>query len=355
MNVRTYHAIFPVSCILATAFNFGGYAAAASDGDARVTRIIREVNILPYKADPKLANLNDRVGEGTGVRTGNESRSELTFVDLTITRLGANSLFSFNKAGRNVELGGGSLLLRVPKNSGGAHINASAVTVGVTGTTLILESSRRSKLIVLEGAARIALRRFPMKSASVRGGQMIDVPPGATELPPVVNINVNDVMKTHPLITDFPPLPTRDAIYAGQPAPPPQAQPAGGGSGGGVSVNVPVIGPIVGSIPLGPGRVSKTPKPGRDGTGTRGEGTTSDGTVTRGEGTTSDGVSTGSQGSNSKTGGTINNTGASGSKGSKPNYTVNAAGQTIARQTGKARPTPTPPPRRRVVPKRHGL
>jgi hypothetical protein len=344
MNVRTYHAIFPVSCILATAFNFGGYAAAASDGDARVTRIIREVNILPYKADPKLANLNDRVGEGTGVRTGNESRSELTFVDLTITRLGANSLFSFNKAGRNVELGGGSLLLRVPKNSGGAHINASAVTVGVTGTTLILESSRRSKLIVLEGAARIALRRFPMRSASVRGGQMIDVPPGATELPPVVNINVNDVMKTHPLITDFPPLPTRDAIYAGQPAPPPPAQPAGGGSGGGVSVNVPVIGPIVGSIPLGPinpGRVSKPPKPGRDGTGTRGEGTTSDG------------VSTGSQGSNPKTGGTTN-TGASVSKGAKPNYTVGKAGQTVARQTGNPRPTPTPPPRRRLLPKRHG-
>ena len=351
MNSSRYYALFLASCILSTAFLFVGHVAAASD-EARVTRIIHEVKLLPYKSDPKPAALNDRVNESTAVRTGTESRSELTFVDLTITRLGSNSIFSFNKAGRSVELGGGSLLLRVPKDSGGARISTSAVTVGVTGTTVILESSRGNKLIVLEGSARISLRRFPMESASVRGGQMINVPPGATALPPVTNINVGDVMKKHPLITDFPPLPSRDLIYAGNNSPPVQGQPVGGGSGGGVSVGLPLVGNLVGPIPLRPSIGRGKTKPGRTDGGGDGYGSgasTNDGVATVSEGSkrkkkkgetndgypsqvpTNDGVVTGSQGSK--------NAGGTGA-------------QVLSR--GKASPTPTPSRRRKPPPRRHG-
>ncbi len=91
--------------------------------------------------------MNDRVAEDTGVRTGGESRSELTFADLTITRLGANTIFSFNKAGRNAQVDSGSILLRVPKESGGGRIRTNAVTVAVTGTTVIVESARREEQI----------------------------------------------------------------------------------------------------------------------------------------------------------------------------------------------------------------
>src|SRR5437867_2744754 len=90
----------------------------ASSKDARVTRIIRDVKLLAENAEPQPAALNDKVNEDTAVRTGEKSRSELTFVDLTITRLGADTIFSFNKAGRAVELGGGAMLLYVPKDSG---------------------------------------------------------------------------------------------------------------------------------------------------------------------------------------------------------------------------------------------
>src|SRR5437763_10850324 len=145
--------------------------------------------------------MNDTVDAQTGVRTGDRSRSELTFVDLTIERLGSNTLFHFNRAGRVVELDSGSMLLRVPKDSGGAQMQSRAVTVGISGTTVILEttSAGRNKLIVLEGSARLALKRNPRESVSVRGGQMEDVPAGATKLPPPVNINLADVMQHHPL------------------------------------------------------------------------------------------------------------------------------------------------------------
>src|SRR6266446_1174798 len=147
------------SCLIAGVVFFIGYAIAANPPkkEARVTQIIRDVQLLPAGSTPRPAIQNDDVNENTPVRTGDESRSELTFEDLTITRLGANTIFSFNKAGRSGELESGSILLRVPKNSGGADFKTRAVTVGITGTTVILESAPLgdAKLIVLEGGARL--------------------------------------------------------------------------------------------------------------------------------------------------------------------------------------------------------
>src|SRR5256886_11653217 len=117
-------------------------AAESSKKEARVTQVIREVNLLVPDAPARRAVLNENVGETTAVKTGGESRAELTFFDLTITRLGANTLYRFKKSGRQVALESGSTLLRVPKDSGGAAILPRSVTPGRTGATLILESTR---------------------------------------------------------------------------------------------------------------------------------------------------------------------------------------------------------------------
>ncbi|MEP6686453.1 MAG: FecR family protein [Verrucomicrobiota bacterium] len=205
------------SITVALVFTAGNARSADSTKkEARVTQVIREVKLLPSESSARPAVINEKVSEDTAVRTGDASRSELTFVDLTLTRLGENTIFSFNHAGRNARLDSGSILLRVPKNSGGGAIRTRAVTVGITGTTVIFESTRagRSKLIVLEGGARLSLVKYPKQSAYVRAGQMLTVPAGATTIPEPVNIDLNRVMKTSPLITDFPPLPSQDLIGA---------------------------------------------------------------------------------------------------------------------------------------------
>ncbi|MDP9005046.1 MAG: FecR family protein [Verrucomicrobiota bacterium] len=252
-----------------------GPAWADSKKEARVTQIIREVKILPPDAAARAAVVNDRVADDTGVRTGGDSRSELTFPDLTITRLGANTIFSFNKAGRNAQVDSGSILLRVPKDSGGGRIKTNAVTVAVTGTTLIVESVRggRNKLMVLEGSARLSLVKYPKQSQTARGGQMIDVPAGATKVPLPVNIDLNDVMRSHPLITDFPPLPSRNLIVATSQQPPP------GPSGPSVFPVLPII-DILGGIHTGPNRGPRNPRP----PGTKPPGTTT--THPQGDGNT---------------------------------------------------------------------
>lgn len=190
--------------------------ADTSAKQARVTQIIREVNVLLPDASPRPAASNETVREGSAVKTGNESRTELTFVDLTITRLGANTLFNFKQAGRELDLTSGSILLRVPKNSGGATIKTAAVTAGITGTTLIFEYSPpgRSKMTVLEGSASVTLVKYPSETRMVRAGQMVDIPAGATTIPEPVDIDLDGLMKTSPLTTDFAPLPSQDLIMA---------------------------------------------------------------------------------------------------------------------------------------------
>jgi hypothetical protein len=250
-----------LSSSLAILLATGGAVTADSKKEARVTQIVHDVKILPADAAARAAAVNDRVADDTGVRTGGDSRSELTFADLTITRLGSNTIFSFNKAGRNAQVDSGSVLLRVPKDSGGGRIKTSAVTVAVTGTTVIVESVRggRNKLIVLEGSARLSLLKYPKQSQNALGGQMIDVPPGATTVPPPVNIDLNDLMRKHPLITGFPPLPSRDLIVAASQQQPPPAPPPSGPSAFPIPIVVDLFGGGTHRGPRGPGRNNKPP------------------------------------------------------------------------------------------------
>lgn len=235
-----------LSFITSAAFLLADRSSGAGSKEARVTQIIREVKLLPADKAAREAALNDKVSEDTGVRTGGDSRSELTFPDLTITRLGANTIFSFNKSGRTANVDSGSILLRVPKDSGGGTIRSSAVTVAITGTTVIFEGGRggRNKLYNLEGSSRVALKKKPGDWRKVLAGQMLDVPPGATTLPMPVNFDINQLMRTHPLITDFKPLPSAPLIMAAAQQPPPPPPPSY--TGPSISINVP------GVINLGP-------------------------------------------------------------------------------------------------------
>ena len=109
---------------------------------------------------PRPAAVNDKLISGTAVRTGVESRVELTFADLTITRLGANTIFSFSRGARELELTNGAILLEVPPNKAPVKVNTSAVTVGVTGGTALFATGPPMKFMVLEGMGTV-LSRWP--------------------------------------------------------------------------------------------------------------------------------------------------------------------------------------------------
>ena len=192
-------------CLLGVVLAAFANANAAELKEARVTQIVRDVKLLPNAAPARPAVVNDSVRDGTAVRTGIESRSELMFTDATLARLGANTIFSFTEGTRNLELSDGAMLLRVPKNAGGAKINTAAVTAAITGTTIMLEFHKNSyiKFIVLEGTGRIFIPNRVGESVLVHAGQMLITKPNAKNLPSPVDVDIRKLMKTSRLIRGF--------------------------------------------------------------------------------------------------------------------------------------------------------
>ena len=107
--------------------------SAADVKEGQVTQVIQDVRLLPSNASPRPAAVNDNVRQGTAVQTGVQSRSELTFKDKTITRLGEKTIFSVGEGARTMDLGSGQFLLYVPKKSGGAKVKMGPVTAAITG------------------------------------------------------------------------------------------------------------------------------------------------------------------------------------------------------------------------------
>ena len=207
-------AFVRLGLLLLASFLIMSSAGAAGLSEAQLTRIIKEVKLLPVQAAARTAALNDSVNNGTAVRTGAESRAELTFKDLTITRLGASTIFSFNEGTRNLDLGGGAILVSVPKDAGGAKITTAAITAGITGTTVLLEVHRNnySKAAVLEGVMLVALPNDPAEWVKLHAGQMIVVPPNAKKMPKPVTFDLKVLVESSPLITEFSPLPSAPLI-----------------------------------------------------------------------------------------------------------------------------------------------
>lgn len=199
---------------LAVVIGVSQLTTAAQKKEARVTQIIRQVHLLPSGASPRPASVNDLVATGTAVRTGTDSRSELTFPDQTLTRLGANSVFSFGDGGRNFDLSNGAMLICVPKEGGTTNVKVGAATAAVTGFTAMFEHHPKgiSKVIVVHGHAKVSFTGFG--PCVLNGGQMIVWPPHLTDCPPVLNVDILKLLKGK-LISGFKnPLPELPILIA---------------------------------------------------------------------------------------------------------------------------------------------
>jgi hypothetical protein len=180
--------------------------------EARVTQVIQDVKLLPSNASPRPATVNDNVRKGTAVQTGVQSRSELTFKDQTITRLGEKTIFSVGEGTRTIELSSGQFLLYVPKKAGGAKVKMGAVTAAITGTTVLgdVNPNGTASFIVLEGSACIRLDSVG-QALMVHAGQKLTFDPMANRLEDPVDVDLNQVL-TSELVKDFRRLPSAPLI-----------------------------------------------------------------------------------------------------------------------------------------------
>jgi len=123
--------------IAALAFALAGGLSKTISADelkeAKVTQVIQDVRVLQSNVAARPAAVNDNVRQGTAVQTGVQSRSELTFTNQTITRLGDKTIFSVGEGPRTIDLGSGQFLLYAPKKAGGAKVKMGSVTAAITG------------------------------------------------------------------------------------------------------------------------------------------------------------------------------------------------------------------------------
>jgi hypothetical protein len=132
-HIRNRIVLLIAAFAFALAVGFPNKISADELKEAKVTQVIQDVRVLPSNAAARPAAVNDSVRQGTGVQTGVRSRSELTFKDQTITRLGEKTIFSVGEGSRTLDLGSGQFLLSVPKKAGGAKVKAGVVTAAITG------------------------------------------------------------------------------------------------------------------------------------------------------------------------------------------------------------------------------
>ena len=190
-----------ICALLGASFNIG---SAASFTESTLTEIIKEVNIVPattLASSP--ATLNQVVKAPDMVRTGAASRAELTAPDNTITRVGANTVFSFDTKERVLNLEKGSLLFHSPRGIGGGTIKSGGATAAVLGTTLVVSATPEGgfKVILLEGRGSVVLPNG--RRAGLHAGQMVYVLPGDKGFSGVLEINLAKLVAGSLLLTGF--------------------------------------------------------------------------------------------------------------------------------------------------------
>ena len=197
------------ACVIAA----GVAAGAVQLKEARVTQIIKDVKLIGAQGGQRSAAVSDAVREGNAVRTGTDSRAELTFADLTLTRLGSNTIFTFNVGAREVDLAGGAVLLSVPRNGAAVKVITAAVTAAITGGTALFEYHKGmpAKLLVLEGKGEFCSTKHSDECVTVHGGEMAMMTADGRIVQPT-KFNAKTVLKTSKLVVGFPPLPNEDLI-----------------------------------------------------------------------------------------------------------------------------------------------
>jgi FecR protein len=204
---------FAVTSLLFSFLLLQTQSASAAPHSARVTQVIRDVKLVPSNTTPRPAAINDDVREGTAVRTGQDSRTELTFTDRTLTRLGANSIFSFNIGAGTFDLGQGSILMQVPPNGSSVKIKTAAVTAAITGGTAIFGTGPPTKFMVLEGTGTFYPAGHPEEAVTLHGGEMVTLTPDGHLVGPA-KFDIKLVLATSELVTSFPDLANLPLILA---------------------------------------------------------------------------------------------------------------------------------------------
>jgi hypothetical protein len=214
-----------LTLLLACAFTVGAASMSAADlAQAVVRQKVNVVTVAPsLSAAARPVATGSVVQNQNVVRTGNESRAELEFTDLTLARMGANSIFSFDSQARVLEFTQGALLFSKPANSGRVEVRSGAITAAITGSTGFISNQPAAILKTAKGkiASKETTTVLGMLEGHIKGSAAWHTPSGAKQTfpfalgpgemlvaqanrrPMVVQFDLPRFVKTSPLINAF--------------------------------------------------------------------------------------------------------------------------------------------------------
>jgi hypothetical protein len=182
--------------------------------EARVTQVVKDVKLASPQATPHTVTRGESFRDGDAINTGITGRSELTFADQTVARLGAKTNISFSRGTRAVDLGEGAMLFHIPKRAGRLKIKSGMITIASTGATGIIErhGDFYVKVLVFEGTVRSYLANRLGESLLLQPGQILITKPNVTVLAEPADFDIKREMKTCLLVSEFQPLPSQRRI-----------------------------------------------------------------------------------------------------------------------------------------------
>ena len=196
-------------------FSFGvslGFGATEFK-DAEITTL---KNIVEHDAGQGAvpAKVSEKISENSKVTTAAASMAELTFGDSSITRIGANSVFSFQSKERLVKLDKGTALIHAAPGNGGATVDCGGVTAAVSGSTFMASRSATggAVFVLLESSGSLKVTTPGGQTAVIMPGQAASTGTGAKSAIQVFDVDVKKVMETTPLVGGFKELPSQAEI-----------------------------------------------------------------------------------------------------------------------------------------------
>jgi len=149
------------------------------------------------------AVLNDKIESNTQVGTGEQSMCELSLDDKSVTRIGANALFSFVKQERLVKCDKGTFLVSKDPETETITVTTGSVTAAVNGSTVMFDvKDDATHIAVAETTTGVVVTDKNGKSMTLQSGEGISATSNGMTSSSPKSVDVKDLTSSSPLFNE---------------------------------------------------------------------------------------------------------------------------------------------------------
>jgi hypothetical protein len=149
------------------------------------------------------AVLNNKIESNMQVGTGEQSMCELSLDDKSVTRIGANAIFSFTEQERLVKCDKGTFLVSKDPETETITVTTGSITAAISGSTVILDvRDDATHIAVAETTKGVIVADKNGKSIILQSGEGISATPSGMTSSTAKSVDVKDLTSSSPLFTE---------------------------------------------------------------------------------------------------------------------------------------------------------